>query len=163
MKKHHIEISTTMINTEEIQDLILKSATAVLDRHSIENPCFIDITITDNEEIRELNREYRDKDYATDVLSFPLCEWLDGEFLDDINLCLEPESDVLALGDMVISYDKIVSQAEEFGHSLEREFAYLTVHSTLHLIGYDHEDSDERKTKMRAMEDEILEKLGILR
>lgn len=163
MKKHHVEISTTLINSEEIQDLILKCATSVLDYHNIENPCFIDITITDNDEIRELNREYREKDYATDVLSFPLCEWLDGEFLDDINLCVEPDSNVLALGDMVISYDKIVSQAEEYGHSIEREFAYLTVHSTLHLLGYDHEDSEERKIKMRTLEDEILAKLGILR
>ncbi|MFI3225926.1 MAG: rRNA maturation RNase YbeY [Clostridia bacterium] len=161
MPKHNVEIFTELDIEQSVPDLILKCATAVLEYHKIEQDCHIDITITDNEEIHQLNREYREKDYATDVLSFPMVEYHNGEMQDDLDLCIDPDTNELALGDMIISYDKIIEQAREFGHSNEREFAFLTVHSVLHLLGYDHEADDIDADLMRSKEKEILGILGI--
>ncbi|MGY3775682.1 rRNA maturation RNase YbeY [Helcococcus sueciensis] len=109
----------------------------------------ISISVVDEEEIRQLNKEYRGVDSVTDVLSFPLFE------RDEI-----PSEGML--GDIVICSKRVVEQAEEFGHSQEREFVYLTVHSLLHLLGYDHIEEDER-TEMRNKEKEIMKKLGIFK
>lgn len=109
----------------------------------------ISISVVDEEEIRQLNKEYRGVDSITDVLSFPLFE------RDEI-----PSEGML--GDIVICSKRVVEQAEEFGHSQEREFVYLTVHSLLHLLGYDHIEEDER-TEMRNKEKEIMKKLGIFK
>ena len=112
----------------------------------------ISLTLVSLEEIRELNRDYRDVDRETDVLSFPQYE------------CIEemPEEGELCLGDVVICLDKVKSQAEEFGHSFEREFVYLFVHSLLHLLGYDHMEDDE-KTVMRAKEEATMKEINLLR
>jgi len=104
----------------------------------------VSITFTDNESIRELNREYRDIDRATDVLSFPM---------DD-------EGDDVVLGDIVISLERAKEQAIEYGHSLEREISFLCVHSTLHLLGYDHETGEEDEKEMFMKQEEILKILG---
>ena len=117
--------------------------------------CEVSLTFTDNEGIRELNREYRGIDRATDVLSFPMYDFAAGE---------EPEPPFpVTLGDIVLSLEKAQAQAEEYGHSFERETAFLCVHSTLHLLGYDHELSDEDDRDMRSRQDDIMEILKLSR
>lgn len=160
---HTIEIFTELEIDPSIPELILKSVSQVLNSHKMEHSCHIDIYITSNDEIRQLNREYRDKDYVTDVLSFPLCEFCNGDFLDDLTACLCPDTNKLTLGDMVISHDKVIEQAYEYGHSVEREFAFLSVHSALHLIGYDHTGSEADTLLMQKHEKENLKTLGIFR
>ncbi len=108
------------------------------------------ITVCDNEYIHSLNAEYRGVDRPTDVLSFPM---------DDFDL---PDG-LKELGDIVISIDKAAEQAAEYGHSLRREMCFLSVHSTLHLLGYDHEQGEEQRIEMERMQDEILDSLGITR
>lgn len=112
----------------------------------------ISLTLVSLEEIRELNRDYRDVDRETDVLSFPQYEGVEEM----------PEEGELCLGDVVICIDKVKSQAEEFGHSFEREFVYLFVHSLLHLLGYDHMEDNE-KTVMRAKEEATMKEINLLR
>lgn len=115
----------------------------------------VSITFTDNEGIRQLNKEYRNKDAATDVLSFPMYTWED----DD-----QPEADMaVELGDIVLSLEKADAQAKEYGHSFQRETAFLTVHSVLHLLGYDHERSEEEEKDMFRRQEEIMTKLGLKR
>lgn len=113
------------------------------------------MTFVDNNRIHELNKEYRDKDSATDVLSFPLGE--NGEYdIDEDNGCK-------LLGDIVISMERAMEQAELYGHSLQREVAYLTVHSMLHLLGYDHEAGGLEAVRMREKEEAVLIQLGLPR
>ena len=113
------------------------------------------MTFVDNNRIHELNREYRNKDSATDVLSFPLGE--NGEYdIDEDNGCK-------LLGDIVISMERAMEQAELYGHSLQREVAYLTVHSMLHLLGYDHEAGGLEAVRMREKEEAVLIQLGLPR
>ncbi len=119
----------------------------------------ISLTLVTNERIHELNREYRGKDYPTDVLSFALME--EGEDEPEITGWEEDYEDEL-LGDIVISVEKAREQAEEFGHSFERELVYLAVHGTLHLLGFDHESEDERQV-MRRKEEEVMEHIGLVR
>ena len=125
----------------------------------------INLTLTDNEGIHIINKEYRDIDRATDVLSFPMLSYESPGIFDDDNItddCFDPDTGELILGDIVLSVDKIYEQAESYGHSTKRELAFLVAHSMLHLFGYDHMEEDE----MRIMEEkqrEILDKLGITR
>lgn len=114
----------------------------------------VDITLTDNEGIRKMNREHREKDQETDVLSFPQ--------YDSLKDLEELEEDYLYLGDIVISVEKAVEQAALYGHSFEREMCFLVVHSMLHLLGYDHMTPAE-ETEMKALQDAILNNLGITR
>lgn len=126
----------------------------------------ISLLLTHNDEIREMNREHRGIDRATDVLSFPMLEFdtpadfsgIDEEIAD----VFDPESGELMLGDIVISVDKVLAQAEEYGHSPKREYAFLIAHSMLHLCGYDHMEDGERK-EMEEKQREIMEKINILR
>ena len=125
----------------------------------------VNLLLTTDEEIWQMNREFRSTDRATDVLSFPMTDFeAPGEFgfLEERNDCFHPESGELLLGDIVISKDRVLSQAAEYGHSVLREFAFLITHSVLHLTGYDHMEEDERLV-MERMQKEILEKLEILR
>ena len=124
----------------------------------------MDVLLTTNEGIREINLEQRQIDAATDVLSFPMLELTPGvpptgEGEDE----LDPETGLCCLGDMVISVERAKEQAAEFGHSIQRELAYLAVHSVLHLLGYDHLDEGPQKARMRAREEAILEGLGVTR
>ncbi len=112
----------------------------------------VDLLFVDNEAIREMNREYRDKDSATDVLSFPMYE--PDEEIDD--------EDEILFGDIVISLERAQEQCEEYGHSLEREVMYLLVHGLLHLSGYDHMEEEEKKV-MRAQEEKLLAQIGAIR
>jgi probable rRNA maturation factor len=126
----------------------------------------VDVLITDNEGIHEMNNEYRGIDRPTDVLSFPNVDYespADFSGLEDREEdYFDPESGELCLGDIVISIDKVFEQSEEYGHSPMREYAFLIAHSMLHLLGYDHMESAEAAV-MEAKQEEILEGLGITR
>lgn len=126
---------------------IERAVEAVLTEEECDGDFEISVSFVTNEEIKELNKEYRNVDSETDVLSFPMNEEFDG---------------VTILGDIVISTQKIIEQADDFGHSPEREMIYLTVHSMLHLLGYDHMENDE-KSAMRAKEKEIMKNLKIFK
>ena len=115
----------------------------------------VSVTFCDNEYIRELNREHRQKDAPTDVLSFPMYDFKGGDAPTD--------TDCAELGDIVLSLEKAYSQAEEYGHSVTREIAFLSVHSVLHLLGYDHETSEDDEREMFALQDEIMKEIGISR
>lgn len=125
----------------------------------------VNLLLTMNEEIQEMNREYRQMDRATDVLSFPMLEYEEpGDFshVEEMLDAFDPESGELLLGDIVISKEKVLSQAEEYGHSPMREYAFLIVHSMLHLFGYDHMEEDER-IEMEGLQKEIMSGLSIER
>lgn len=144
----------------EARRLIQRAISAALREEKVPDDCEVSVLLTDNEGIHELNRDYRGVDRPTDVLSFPANELSPGEF--DADLCeRDPETGRVFLGDMAISLEKCEAQAEEFVHSFERELMYLTVHSTLHLLGYDHVDEAEMKRQMRGREDVIMSRLGI--
>ncbi len=133
------------------QKLIRRSVGAVLDLEGFERPAEVSVVITDDEEIRDINREYRGIDAATDVLSFPQYER--GEELPDFGY--------VSLGDIVISAEHAARQAELYGHSFERELSFLTVHSTLHLLGYDHVTSEEDERVMREKQRLAMKMLGL--
>lgn len=126
----------------------------------------VNVLFTDNDGIHEMNKEFREIDRPTDVLSFPMVEYeVPGNFdnlEEEQEECFHPETGELLLGDIVLSYDKIKEQAKEYGHSELRELCFLVAHSMLHLAGYDHMEDGERE-QMEQMQREILEKLGILR
>lgn len=125
----------------------------------------VSLLLTMDTQIREMNTEFRGIERATDVLSFPMIEYpAPGEFgfLKEREDCFDPESGELSLGDIVISKEKVLAQAEEYGHSVLREYAFLLVHSVLHLTGYDHIEESER-SKMEEKQDEIMKCLDILR
>ena len=135
-----------------IRMLVRRCCNAVLKLEKFEGPAEISVTFTDNAGIRELNRQYRDKDIDTDVLSFPMGE--NGVY--DVDM----ETGAKILGDVVISMEKARDQAERFGHSFQREVGYLTAHSVLHLLGYDPIDNLE-KVRMREKEELVMEQLGL--
>ena len=126
----------------------------------------VNVLLTNNEEIHKINKEYRGIDRPTDVLSFPMIEYEEpGDFsvIDEESAeAFNPESGELMLGDIVISKEKVLSQAEEYGHLPKREYAFLIAHSMLHLFGYDHM-VDEERVVMEAKQKEIMEKVGIFR
>ena len=125
----------------------------------------VELLLTTDEEIHAMNREHRGIDRATDVLSFPMLDLKtpgDLSGVENMPDAFDPESGELMLGDIVISKDKVIAQAEEYGHSVKREYAFLIAHSMLHLLGYDHMDDDERLV-MEQRQREIMEKAGILR
>lgn len=140
--------------TYKLKMLTREAVLAALDYESFNNDVEVSVTYTDNEGIRKLNHEFRGIDKETDVLSFPLTDFDGGE---------EPPVDepTVGLGDIVISLERAREQAEEFGHSFEREVSFLTVHSMLHLLGYDHVNSDEEDAEMRRRQREILENMGL--
>ena len=135
--------------------LIRRTCNAVLRLEEFEGSAEISVTFVDNEQIRELNAQYRNKDSETDVLSFPMGE--DGVY--DINHATGAK----ILGDIVLSVPKALEQADRFGHSLEREMGYLTAHSMLHLLGYDHENGGLEKVRMREKEEQVMTQLGLPR
>lgn len=141
--------------TYKLKMLVRRAVDATLSFEGYENDCEVSVTFTDNEHIHLLNEQYRGVDRPTDVLSFPLIDFSgDGD---------EPAIDApaVSLGDIVISLEKAAEQAVEFGHSFERETAFLTVHSMLHLLGYDHETGEEDELDMRARQTAIMEAMGL--
>lgn len=155
--EHEVYVSREVKNLghRNAASLIKKAASRALNAEGVDRPCIISVMLTDEEGIRAVNREFRGIDRATDVLSFPLNELTPGEF--DPEQCeVDLDSGAILLGDMMISLPRCESQGEEFGHGFEREIQYLTVHSVLHLLGYDHVDEGEQKRQMRAREKEIM-------
>ena len=141
------------IVTYRLKMLIRRAVEETLAYEGVFDDCEVSVTLCDNEEIRELNKKFRNIDRATDVLSFPL--------FDDDGMDAHVEELDCMLGDIVLSLERARLQAEEFGHSFEREVAFLTVHSTLHLLGYDHETSPEEEADMRRRQSEITDKMGL--
>lgn len=140
---------------EDMEQLIELCTKGALEEEEIEDDAEVSVTLVDNESIRELNNEHRGIDRATDVLSFPMG---DGECFE-----VDPDTDAILLGDIVISLERAKEQAEEYGHSYRREVAFLLTHSLFHLLGYDHVDSEEDERVMFAKQEKVLEKLGITR
>ena len=141
----HIPVGTKL--------LVRKSCIATLTEEKFGDNAEVNVTFVNDEQIREYNNQFRNIDKSTDVLSFPLGQ--DGVY--DIN----PETGYRMLGDVVISVDHALAQADLYGHGIKREIAYLTVHSMLHLLGYDHVNNDLEKAKMREKEENILNQLGL--
>lgn len=145
--------------TDKLKELITLAAKTALDYMGFDRDAEISVMFTDNEGIRVLNAQHRGIDRATDVLSFPMLEYDDdGEMFDDPG----DIEDELCLGDIVISLERAAEQAEEYGHSFEREVGFLTVHSMLHLLGYDHMTEEEEK-EMFGFQKEILAEMGLER
>ncbi len=140
--------------TYKLKMLVRRAVTASLEYEGFANDSEVSVTFTDNAGIRALNKSYRDIDKETDVLSFPLTDY---EGTD------EPAADepTVMLGDIVVSLEKAREQAEQFGHSFEREVAFLCVHSMLHLLGYDHVNSEQEDMEMRRRQREILKNMGL--
>lgn len=135
-----------------LKDLIRATANAVLEYEGVSLQSELSVLFVDDRGIRELNRDFREIDRATDVLSFP-----SGEYP------VEEGADYLYVGDMALSLERARSQAEEYGHSYEREIAFLTAHSVLHCLGYDHVDGPEQEKEMFSRQEAILEGMGIVR
>lgn len=150
-------------DVEEVARLVVDAALDIV-RCPYESE--IDLLLTHDEEIHEMNREHRGIDRPTDVLSFPMLEFtIPGDFSgidEEAEDIFNPESGELMLGDIVISADRVLAQADEYGHSPRREYAFLIAHSILHLCGYDHIEEDERAV-MEEKQREIMEKINILR
>lgn len=153
---------TLPLECKELAETVIEAA---LDYVDCPYEAEVNLLLTMNDEIQEMNREFRQIDRATDVLSFPMVDYEKAgqfDFLEDSNEYFHPESGELMLGDIVISKEKVLAQAEEFGHSVKREYAFLIAHSMLHLFGYDHMEDEERMT-MENMQKEILNQLQIMR
>ena len=148
-------LSLPLKTKETVQNVLRRTANLLELGPDVE----ISVLLVDNETIRTLNRDYRDKDAATDVLSFPMEEDLPDEAAPQI---IGGPTERM-LGDLVISVERAVEQAAEYGHAVERELAFLTVHGLLHLLGYDHEQGPEAEIEMQAEEKRILSALGIER
>lgn len=133
--------------------LIRRCCNAVLKLEKFEGSAEINIILVDNAYIKELNKQHRNKDMETDVLSFPMGK--DGKY--EIN----PETGAKILGDVVISMEKVIEQYNLYGHSMQREIAYLVAHGVLHIMGYDHEINGIEKVKMREKEEKVMELLGL--
>ena len=158
---HEILIETEVDGAEPYAALLRRVIPAALEAEGVPFPCEVDVLFTDDEGIHAINREQRDVDRPTDVLSFPMFNLTPGTppTLDDVEV--DPGTGLVPLGDMVLSLERAEAQGEEFGHGTEREVAYLAVHSVLHLLGYDHLDEGPQKARMRAREEAILNGLGI--
>ena len=159
---NEIYIEDVRENTELSESLITllnDTVSKTLELENIDKECYVSITIVEADEIKELNAEHRGIDKVTDVLSFPVVNLLDGYDISDAGDYYDGR---LILGDGVLCADRASGQAEEFGHSGEREFGYLTCHSVLHLIGYDHETDDEREV-MRLKEEAVMNELNLKR
>lgn len=160
---HQINIGfeTEVEDAQAVDELICTCAKRVLESEDVPFDAEIDVTVVDADEIRRLNAEYRDKDAVTDVLSFPMYDFFNGMPQEELEV--EPDSGCVMLGDMILCYTRAVEQAAQFGHSPARECGYLTTHSVLHLLGYDHERNDEDTRLMRAKEEDNLTFLGLTR
>ena len=154
---HEIEVSRAVKNLghNNAARLIKAAANRALDAEKVDVNCIISVMLTDDQGIRQVNRDFRGIDRETDVLSFPLNELEPGEF--DPDACeRDLDTGAVLLGDMMISLPRCQEQGQEFGHGFEREIQYLTVHSVLHLLGYDHVDEGPMKAQMRAREKAIM-------
>ena len=159
--EHEVYIDAEVETPPEVAEQLRRAILAVLEEERVETPCIVAVCVTNDEGIHQTNLDMRGVDRPTDVLSFPMFELEPGE--KPRAEWAEPDSGKVFLGDMMISLERTQAQAEEFGHSPVREVCYLAVHSVLHLLGYDHLDEGPMKAQMRAREEAILGKMGILR
>ena len=163
--KHSIVITSEKkgLATIPVRQHIKRCITAALDVQGVDVPCEINVLVTDDAGIRAINKAYRQIDKATDVLSFPMFELTPGKLPASWESYKDPDTGLVPLGDMAISLERAKQQAAEFGHSARREVGYLTIHSILHLLGYDHVDEGPMKKQMRAAEEAILAKIELPR
>jgi len=159
--EHEVYIDAEVETSPEVESQIRRAVLAALEAECVDVPCILSVIVTDDEGIQETNLANRGVDRPTDVLSFPMFELEPGE--KPRKEWADPDTNKVYLGDMMISLERTRAQAEEFGHSPEREVCYLAVHSVLHLLGYDHLDEGPQKRQMRAREEAILGALGITR
>ena len=138
-----------------VSAVIKRCIQTVLNAENVTVDCEINVLVTNDTQIRDINNASRNIDKATDVLSFPMFSLEAGKAPDDWSDYIDPESGLCPLGDMAISLERAIAQAKEFGHSARREVGYLTIHSMLHLLGYDHLDEGPQKAQMRAREEQI--------
>lgn len=162
----NIEYETDIELTSDYKNIITQVVDKSLDMEQCPYETELNVILTDNKEIREINHNYRNIDSPTDVLSFPMIEYVTpGEF-DGLEAAdhdyFNPETGELLLGDIIISVEKVIEQALEYGHSKERELAFLTAHSMMHLFGYDHMNDDERII-MEEKQRNVLDELSIFR
>ena len=160
---HKIWIESEVGTLKEVRTHLRRCIRTALEMEQVPAACEINVLITDDAGIRELNREQRGIDAPTDVLSFPMFELLPGQVPADLGEDADPDTGLVPLGDMALSYERIRAQAKEYGHSVRREAGYLAVHSVLHLLGYDHMDDGPMKAQMRRREEEILAELDLRR
>ena len=162
MKRHYIPVTADVPGvSDSTKSFLRKVIRTALDQQGVDVPCEVDVYVTGDAGIQELNREMRQVDRPTDVLSFPEFDLTPGQLPGPEDA--DPGTGLVPLGDMVISMEHVAAQAKEYGHSNRRELAYLVVHSVLHLLGYDHLDEGPQKKQMRAREEAILAELGITR
>ena len=162
----YVENETDEEFSFDTEGLIKLLTETVMKRFDIPYELSLNVTFTDDETIREINREFRNIDSSTDVLSFPALEFeKPGDFSgisEDDPECFDPDTGELIFGDIMISLEHAKKQAEEYGHSYNREVAFLLTHSLLHLSGFDHMEDEERKI-MEALQEQILDEIGITR
>ena len=161
-KRHYIPITADVPGiSDEKRAFIRKVIRTALAAEGVTFPCEIDVLLTHDAGIHQINLDMRQVDRATDVLSFPEFDLTPGQLPDEEDA--DPGTGLVPLGDMVISMEHVAAQAKEYGHSNRRELAYLVVHAVLHLLGYDHLDEGPQKQQMRQREEAILAELGITR
>ena len=161
-KRHYIPVTADVPGGDEKKcALIRKAIRTALASEGVDFPCEVDVSVTSDKGIHQINLDMRQVDRPTDVLSFPAFDLKPGELPGEEDA--DPATGLTPLGDMVISLERVQAQAKEYGHSSRRELAYLVVHSVLHLLGYDHLDEGPQKEKMRGREDAIMAELGIER
>ena len=154
-----VESDVDELLDDELAALLEETVNTALTLEGVALPCEVNILLTDDEGIQEVNRQMRGIDSPTDVLSFPMFDLRPGEHPTQADR--DPGADTVPLGDMCISVERAQAQANEFGHCFARELGYLCVHSVLHLLGYDHVDEGEDKRRMRAREKEIMRLLDV--
>ena len=159
--EHRIILEAEVEAPDTVEPLLRRVISAALEAEGMDLPCEINVLLTDDEGIHQVNLDMRGVDRPTDVLSFPMFDLSPGEKPGEEHE--DPDTGLVPLGDMCISLERAAAQAEEYGHSVERELSYLAVHSVLHLLGYDHMDEGTMKAQMRRREEHILEGLGIRR
>ncbi len=157
MNKQKINITYDIFTIRQYaaSAVITQCVEAVLASEGVSVPCEINVLITNDRGIQAINKASREIDKPTDVLSFPMFQLIPGQLPEQWDDYLDPETDLCPLGDMAISLERAIAQAKEFGHSARREIGYLTIHSMLHLLGYDHMDEGEQKLLMRTREEAI--------
>ena len=157
MSKMKINITFDIFTLKQpaVTSIITQCVEAVLAAEGVSVPCEINVLVTNDKGIHAINKASRDIDRPTDVLSFPMFSLEPGNLPEDWEEYLDPETGMCPLGVMCISLERAKAQAKEFGHSSRREIGYLTIHSVLHLLGYDHMDEGEQKKQMRGREEAI--------
>lgn len=162
-KTHYIPITADVPGAANDANcaLIRRTIRTALAAEGLTAPCEVDVLLTDDDGIHEINRELRQVDRPTDVLSFPEFELTPGQLPGPEDA--DPGTGLIPLGDMVLSMERVAAQAREYGHSKRRELSYLVTHSVLHLLGYDHLDEGPMKAQMRAREEAIMALLGLER